>query len=179
MKGNGNGFGTLFQKLLFACIPTSGKRTRYIYKHRDQFHHIGEKCFFQIRNFPADPELISFGNNVNVSANVSFINHDVTAQMLNKKYGSDEFAHKRGCIEIGDNVMIGARVCIMPDVRIGSNVIVGAGAVVTKDIPDNQIWGGPAKCIGDFDTLVEKRRFVQNMTTEELWVKFHSGRNIT
>ncbi len=142
MKGNGNGFGTLFQKLFFACIPTSGKRTRYIYKHRDQFHHIGEKCFFQIRNFPADPEMLSFGNNVNVSANVSFINHDITSNMLNKKYGSNDFAPQRGCIEIGDNVMIGAGVRIMPNVRIGSNVIIAAGAVVTKDIQDNQIWGG-------------------------------------
>lgn len=37
---------------------------------------------------------------------------------------------------------------IMPGVTIGNNVIIGCGAVVTKNIPDNQIWGGvPAKHI--------------------------------
>lgn len=33
-------------------------------------------------------------------------------------------------------------------VRIGENAIVGAGSVVTKDIPDNEIWAGnPARFI--------------------------------
>ena len=32
--------------------------------------------------------------------------------------------------------------------RIGNNCIIGAGSVVTKDIPDNEIWAGnPAKLI--------------------------------
>lgn len=36
----------------------------------------------------------------------------------------------------------------MKRVTIGENAVVAAGSVVTKDIPDNEVWGGnPAKFI--------------------------------
>ena len=39
---------------------------------------------------------------------------------------------------------------ILKGVTVGKHSIVGAGSVVTKDIPDNEIWvGNPAKKIGD------------------------------
>lgn len=47
-----------------------------------------------------------------------------------------------------DEVWIGAGVIILRGVVIGANSIVGAGAVVTKNIPPNEIWGGvPARFI--------------------------------
>lgn len=177
MKRNGNGIRTLWQKFYFRCIPTSGGRTKYIYRHKSEFHHLGKNCFFQIRKYPADPELISFGNNVFVSADVTFVNHDIIRHMLNAKYSCNDFAPYIGCIEIGDNVMIGTHCIIMPNVKIGSNVIIGAGAVVTKDIPDNTVWGGvPAKQIGDFDTILAKRKMITRLTTEEAWAKFTRDR---
>lgn len=49
---------------------------------------------------------------------------------------------------IGDNVNLGANVCIIGDIKIGNNVIVGAGSVVVKDIPDNVVVAGnPARII--------------------------------
>lgn len=49
---------------------------------------------------------------------------------------------------IGDNVNLGANVCIIGDIRIGNNVVIGAGSVVVKDIPDNVIVAGnPATII--------------------------------
>ena len=31
---------------------------------------------------------------------------------------------------------------------IGDNCLIGAGAVVTKNVPDNEVWAGnPAKCV--------------------------------
>lgn len=43
---------------------------------------------------------------------------------------------------------IGAGSIILKGVTIGENAIVAAGSVVTKDIPDNEIWGGnPIKFI--------------------------------
>ncbi len=45
----------------------------------------------------------------------------------------------------------------LPGVSVGNNVIVAAGAVVTKDIPDNEIWGGnPAHFITTLDEYYEK-----------------------
>lgn len=45
-------------------------------------------------------------------------------------------------IVIGNDVWIGSRVIIMPGVHIGNGCVIGAGAVVTKDVPDYEIWGG-------------------------------------
>lgn len=50
--------------------------------------------------------------------------------------------------QIGDNVLLGANVSIIGDIKIGSNVIVGAGSVVVKDVPDNcVVAGNPARII--------------------------------
>jgi maltose O-acetyltransferase len=47
---------------------------------------------------------------------------------------------------IEDDVWIGARVIILPNVRIGRSSIIGAGAVVTKDVPPfSVVAGNPAK----------------------------------
>lgn len=45
-------------------------------------------------------------------------------------------------------VTIGAGAILLPKVTVGVNSLVGAGSIVTKDIPDNQMWlGSPAKFI--------------------------------
>lgn len=50
---------------------------------------------------------------------------------------------------IGEDVWIGARSIIMTGLTIGDGAIVATGAVVTKNIPPYEIWGGvPAKKIG-------------------------------
>ena len=49
---------------------------------------------------------------------------------------------------IGNNVTLGANVCIVGDVHIGNNVIIGCGSVVVKDVPDNSVVvGNPAHII--------------------------------
>lgn len=44
--------------------------------------------------------------------------------------------------KIGDNVTLGANVCIIGDITIGNNVVIGAGSVVVKDVPDNAVVAG-------------------------------------
>jgi putative colanic acid biosynthesis acetyltransferase WcaB len=52
------------------------------------------------------------------------------------------------CPVIGDNVNIGAHVCIIGDIVIGDNVTIGAGSVVIKNIPSNSVVvGNPAKIV--------------------------------
>ena len=49
---------------------------------------------------------------------------------------------------VEDNVMIGAGTIVLGPVTIGKNTKIGAGSVVTRDIPDNEIWAGnPARLI--------------------------------
>lgn len=49
-------------------------------------------------------------------------------------------------VVIGDDVWIGSRVTILPGVHIGKGSVIGAGAVVTKNVPDYEIWGGNPAC---------------------------------
>jgi putative colanic acid biosynthesis acetyltransferase WcaB len=52
------------------------------------------------------------------------------------------------CPRIGNNVDIGANVCIIGDITIGDNVIIGAGSVVTKSFPsDCVVVGNPARVL--------------------------------
>jgi maltose O-acetyltransferase len=59
-------------------------------------------------------------------------------------------------IVIEDNVWIGGRAVVLPNVTIGSNAVVGAGAVVTRDVPPNTVVvGNPATVSREID----QRRF--------------------
>ena len=52
-------------------------------------------------------------------------------------------------ITIRKNAFIGVRAMVLPGVNIGENAIIGAQAVVTKDVPSNEIFAGnPARKIG-------------------------------
>lgn len=54
----------------------------------------------------------------------------------------------RGKVHIKPNAHIGANTIICKPVTIGENAVVGAGSIVTKDIPDNEVWAGnPARYI--------------------------------
>ena len=72
---------------------------------------------------------------------------------------------------------------ILPNVKIGPNAIVAAGAVVTKDVPEGTIVGGnPARVIGSFDDLMEKRKGDINVSdikwerADDLWTEFEQTR---
>jgi len=53
-----------------------------------------------------------------------------------------------GPVIIDDNVWVGEKASIMPNVHIGKGAIIGANAVVTKDVPAYTIVAGvPAKII--------------------------------
>lgn len=55
---------------------------------------------------------------------------------------------KTASVIIEEYAFIGGGSIILKGVRIGKNSVVAAGSVVSKSIPDNEIWGGnPAKYI--------------------------------
>jgi acetyltransferase-like isoleucine patch superfamily enzyme len=43
---------------------------------------------------------------------------------------------------IGNNVWVGMRSIILKGVHIGDNSVIAAGSVVTKNVPNNQLFGG-------------------------------------
>lgn len=53
-------------------------------------------------------------------------------------------------IVIGDDVWIGYGAMVLAGVTVGRGAVIAARAVVTKDVPPYEIWGGiPAKKIGE------------------------------
>lgn len=172
-------------RLRLFLIADSHKRTKYLVNH-DVFSSVGDNFFFQPRIIPSDPKLIKFNDNVVVASNVTFINHDVINQMLNKMPNMSWYKYQSGCIEVGNNVFIGANSIILPNVRIGDNIIISAGSIVTKDIPNNSVVGGvPAKVIMSFEEYLEKRKEKDLNTIEfdgtkekeeQLWELFYDQR---
>lgn len=81
--------------------------------------------------------------------------------------------------------LLGGSVIIGP-VKIGPNAIIAAGSVVVKDVEEGCIVGGnPARVIGRFDALKEKREIEDKGKTsfdpeeqsrlQELWCEFVKG----
>lgn len=89
-------------------------------------------------------ESIEIGNNVNIGGNV--VIYDTDFHSLNAldrlKTETDLKGTKTKPVKIGDNVFIGGHSTILKGVSIGKNSIVGACSVVTKDIPEDEIWAG-------------------------------------
>jgi acetyltransferase-like isoleucine patch superfamily enzyme len=98
---------------------------------------IGDHCFLDGR------AKLTIGNHVGIASQVLIYNDEHNIH-------SDNYDNSFGPVEIGDYVFIGPRAIILPDIKIGKGAVVAAGAVVTKNIPEFEIWGGiPAQKIGD------------------------------
>lgn len=121
---------------------------------------IWENCIIEIRKGK-----ISIGNNgllgassiLNASAGNIVIGNGVAIAPQCKIFSYSHhyyaeknvmYSYKIGDVIIGNNVLIGAGVIILPDVTIGEGAIVAAGAVVNKNVEPFTIVGGiPAKFI--------------------------------
>ncbi len=138
--------------------PDGNKKAKYLKKNKI-FYRMGDNCYYHPRIIPTEPWLVSIGNNVVITANVSFITHDILAHTFS--YLDDKAKYKThfGSIKIEDNVFIGANSTIMYNTIIGSNVIIAAGSVVHGHIPSGVVVAGnPARVIGKFEDVMMKRR---------------------
>ncbi len=99
-------------------------------------HIGGGNLFDSIR-----PDLICVGDNTTISVRCVIVSHFVKQKVGRREWFFDK-------VVIGKNVYLGANVVICQPVHIGDNSAVAAGAVVTKNIPEGEIWGGvPARFI--------------------------------
>ena len=119
----------------------------------------GKGCFVSRKNSISIGDNFYMGNYCHLAANalighdvmfasfVSIVGGDHKIDNINtsiRNSGRDEF--KTTIIE--DNVWIGHGCIIMHGVKIGSGAVLAAGSVVTKDVPNNAIYGGnPSKLI--------------------------------
>jgi len=86
---------------------------------------------------------ITIESNVQIGPNVTF---------TNDKYprAKQPFVLKPTVLK--KNASIGAGAVILCGITIGENAMIGAGSVLTKNVPDNELWvGNPAKFVRKFE----------------------------
>jgi len=106
---------------------------------------IGNNVSFGRRNFISARGGLTIGNDVLIGFDsVILTEHHIHGKGIVIRTSG----FKTAPVQIGNNVLIGAKAIIMPGVTIGSNVVIGANSVVTKNIPSNSVAvGSPAKVI--------------------------------
>ncbi|EJR69250.1 DapH/DapD/GlmU-related protein [Bacillus cereus] len=99
---------------------------------------VGKKTSFALMVMPdiMFPEKITVGENSIIGYNTTLLAHEY----LIREY-------RLGEIVIGNEVMIGANVTILPGVKIGDGATVSAGTLVHRDVPSGAFVGGNPMCI--------------------------------
>lgn len=107
---------------------------------------IGEGVIFDT-NYPED---ITIEEGVRLTSGTKIVTH-----FMNPDTGS----YDRGKVYVKKGSYLGMNTLVVKPVTIGEYVIVGAGSVVTKDIPDGEVWAGnPAKFIRKRDMSKLQRK---------------------
>lgn len=102
--------------------------------------YIGSNTEFNIS------DCIIIGENCLVASGCKFVDHNHGYKFLAIPIRLQQPEIQK--IIIKNNVWLGFNVIILKGVTIGEGAIVAAGSVVTKSIPDREVWGGvPAKNI--------------------------------
>lgn len=98
---------------------------------------IGYRCFLDGRG------QLTIGSHVDIASEVLIYTDE-------HNINSEDFGNSFGPVIIKDYVFVGPRAIILPGITIGRGAVIAAGAVVTKNVPDFEIWGGvPAKKISE------------------------------
>lgn len=107
-------------------------------------------------SFGSEPYLIELKDYARLSGNNTFITHDggtYAFRDMEEYRGVQKF----GSIVVGEHSFIGYGAIIMPGVKIGKRAVIAAGSVVTKSVPDEEVWGGvPAKRICSLKDYADK-----------------------
>jgi acetyltransferase-like isoleucine patch superfamily enzyme len=105
-----------------------------------------KKSYLGRNTFVGVYQPITIGENVLVGAYSYIVSGNHGYEMRDISIGQQGFIGAP--INIEDDAWLGAHVVVLPGVTIGKGAIIAAGSVVTKSIPEYEVWGGvPAKFI--------------------------------
>ena len=95
---------------------------------------------------------VSIGNHTKIGGSVKIYDTDFHSLSYEDRMDRETDYPKTAEVKIGNNVFIGANTIVLKGVTIGDRSIIGAGSVVTKIIPEDEMWAGnPAKFIRKID----------------------------
>jgi serine acetyltransferase len=104
----------------------------------------------------AEPYLVTIGDDVTISHDVSLITHDGGLRAVRDRFPD---AYYYAPIVIADRVFIGARATLLPGTTVGERAVIGAGSVVAGDVPAGTVVAGiPARPIKSVDDYAAARR---------------------
>ncbi|MCD9546745.1 hypothetical protein GLP24_18075 [Photobacterium carnosum] len=128
----------------------------------------GRNVQLNTKSFGSEPYLITIGDNLYTSSNVTFITHDGSVNVLRNLYQECKNVDLIKPITIGDNVFLGFGVSILPGSIIGDNVIVGANSLVKGVLKENNVYAGnPIRKICSIHEYYNKRK-VDFLNTKNL-----------
>ena len=151
------------KKLFHAFLKLYSNKTRVWYARLIGVQ-VGDDCRLYSVQFGSEPYLISIGNHVTITGDVTLLTHDGGVWVWRHVDPTIDYVRP---VIIEDNVFIGVKAIIMPGVIIGRDSIVGAGAVVTKSVPAGSVVVGvPARIVSTTEAYMEKLK--QGINTKYL-----------
>ena len=143
------GDNTFFEKHLYLSAWDS-----YITKESPQSFspsiRIGSNCHFGAFNHITAINSIEIGDNLLTGKNVTITDNSHGSSSIDNLLIEPVLRPliSKGPIKIGNNVWIGDKATILPNVTIGDGAIIAANAVVTKNVPAYAVAAGnPAQII--------------------------------
>ena len=94
---------------------------------------------------------VTMGNNCRIQGSVyiadgCILGDDVfvgpNATLLNDKYPPSGNSKYWKPVIVESNAVIGGGSTIIPGCNVGESSVLGAGSVLTKNLPENQVWAG-------------------------------------
>lgn len=130
----------------YYAIKSEYSNTDYVMKKQvlSPTIRIGNHCNFGAFNHITCVNFISIGDHVLTGKWVTITDNshgltDIDSLSLPPEY---RMLYSKGPVIIGDNVWIGDKVTILPNVRIGEGTVIAANSVVTSDIPSYCVYAG-------------------------------------
>lgn len=65
-----------------------------------------------------------------------------SAVLLNDKFPPSNDRTKWRPVHVGTGAVIGGNATVIPGNNVGEHSVLAAGAVLTKDLPPHEVWGG-------------------------------------
>lgn len=130
--------------------PVGTSLTKLYTRKTDSVICIGNNVGISSALIFADNE-IYIEDNVLIGAETMIIDTDFHGLAYDPELGRTEVKEGERIL-IKEGAFIGTRCLILKGVTIGKGAVIGAGSVVTRDIPDGEIWAGnPAKFIREVE----------------------------
>ncbi len=132
----------------FLANPVGGYRRLGIWVGRNAVLAIGNDVGLSSSTIVCS-HAITIHDGVFVGGDCHIYDTDVHSMQYDRRIAQPDLGAKWAPIVIKEQCFIGARCIILKGVTIGRRAVVAAGSVVTRDVPDGEVWGGnPVRRLG-------------------------------